>query len=69
MVIEEVSMIIVSTTRNSQNSSFVYLLLYVNNMLIATKNMLDIKNLKDQLSGEFEIKDLGVTKKILEMEI
>lgn len=38
-------------------------------MLIAAKNMFEISKLKTQLSGEFEIKDLGATKKILGMEI
>jgi len=49
--------------------SFVYLLLYVDGILIATKSMLKIKILKFQLGDEFEMKDLGTTKKILVMEI
>jgi hypothetical protein len=51
------------------DGSFVYLLLYMNDMLIATKSMLEIKRLKFLLSEEFEMKDLGATKKILRMEI
>jgi hypothetical protein len=43
----------------------VYLLLNVDDMLIAAKNLVE----KTQLSGEFEMKDLGATKKILGMEI
>ncbi|KAJ4981469.1 hypothetical protein NE237_032306 [Protea cynaroides] len=38
-------------------------------MLIAAKNMSHIQVLKTQLSDEFEMKDLGATKKILGMEI
>jgi hypothetical protein len=38
-------------------------------MLIAAKSKIDIANLKAQLSSEFEMKDLGVAKKILGMEI
>ncbi|XP_019435951.1 PREDICTED: uncharacterized protein LOC109342419, partial [Lupinus angustifolius] len=51
------------------NKSFIYLLLYVDDMLIACKNMSEIKSLKAQLSSEFEMKDLGAGRKILGMEI
>jgi hypothetical protein len=51
------------------DGSFIYLLLYVDDMLIAAKNMLEIKRLKSLLSDEFEMKDLGAAKKILGMEI
>ncbi|KAJ4981961.1 hypothetical protein NE237_032798 [Protea cynaroides] len=50
------------------DGSFVYLLLYVDDMLIAAKNMSHIQVLNRQLSDEFEIKDLGAAKKILGME-
>ena len=55
--------------RKLTDGSFVYLLLYVDDMLIATKNLLEIHTLKMQLSSEFEMKDLGAAKKILGMEI
>ncbi|GKV08223.1 hypothetical protein SLEP1_g19888 [Rubroshorea leprosula] len=45
------------------------LLLYIDDMLIVAKSMLIIDDLKKQLSGEFEMKDLGAAKKILGMEI
>ncbi|XP_073360341.1 uncharacterized protein [Aegilops tauschii subsp. strangulata] len=51
------------------NGSTIYLLLYVDDMLIVAKSMSDIDELKKQLSNEFEIKDLGAAKKILGMEI
>nr|GMD10698.1 Retrovirus-related Pol polyprotein from transposon TNT 1-94 [Ipomoea batatas] len=51
------------------NGSFVYLLLYVDDMLIASPNMSLVEKLKSQLSNEFEMKDLGAAKKILGMEI
>ena len=51
------------------NGSFFYLLLYVDDMLIAATNKHEICNLKALLSGEFEMKDLGPLKKILGMEI
>ncbi|KAK3023804.1 hypothetical protein RJ639_043470 [Escallonia herrerae] len=47
----------------------IYLLLYVDDMLIAAKLMSNVNDLKDQLKREFETKDLGATKRILGMEI
>ena len=55
--------------RKLQDGTFVYLLLYVDDMLIASKNKREIDRLKAQLSSEFEMKDLGEAKKILGMEI
>ena len=46
-----------------------YLLIYVDDMLIAGKDMSEINKIKAQLSGEFKMKDLGAAKKILGMEI
>ena len=51
------------------DGSFIYLLLYVNDMLIAASSKVEIDNLKTLLSSEFEMKDLGAAKKILGMEI
>ena len=51
------------------DGSFIYLLLYVDDMLIAAKNRAEINKLKQLLSSEFEMKDLGAAKKILGMEI
>jgi hypothetical protein len=51
------------------NGSPIYLLLYVDDMLIANKSKEEITTLKAQLSSEFEMKDLGAAKKILGMEI
>lgn len=44
-------------------------MLYVDDLLIAAKDMSEINRLKKQLSGEFEMKDFGGAKKILGMEI
>ncbi|KAG8499034.1 hypothetical protein CXB51_005442 [Gossypium anomalum] len=55
--------------KKNSNSSFVYLLLYVDDMLIAAKDKGEIRKVKAQLSEEFEMKDLGPAKKILGMEI
>ncbi|KAK1693742.1 hypothetical protein QYE76_010439 [Lolium multiflorum] len=49
------------------NGSPIYLLLYVDDMLIAAKSKKEITTLKSQLSSEFEMKDLGAAKKILEI--
>ncbi|KAG8486650.1 hypothetical protein CXB51_020037 [Gossypium anomalum] len=53
----------------NNDGSFVYLLLYVDDMLIAAKDKGEIRKVKAQLSEEFEMKDLGPAKKILGMEI
>lgn len=46
-----------------------YLLLYVDDILIASKDKVEVHRLKAHLSNEFKIKDLGDAKKILGMEI
>ena len=51
------------------DGSFIYLLLYVDDMLISSKKQVEIDKLKIQLNQEFEMKDLGEAKKILRMEI
>ena len=52
-----------------QGGGHVYLLLYVDDMLIASKDKEEIKCLKSKLAKEFDMKDLDSTKKILGMEI
>uniref|UniRef100_A0A3Q7I371 Reverse transcriptase Ty1/copia-type domain-containing protein n=1 Tax=Solanum lycopersicum TaxID=4081 RepID=A0A3Q7I371_SOLLC len=52
-----------------KDDSFIYLVLYVDDMMIAAKKKYDIQKLKGLLSVEFEMKDLGATRKILGMEI
>src|SRR5206468_3649145 len=52
-----------------REGDFIYLLLYVDDMLIASRSMVEINKLKSQLSQEFEMKDMGAAKKILGMEI
>ncbi|KAA3462736.1 Retrovirus-related Pol polyprotein from transposon TNT 1-94 [Gossypium australe] len=51
------------------DGSFIYLLLYVDDMLIVAKDPSKIERLKTMLNSKFEIKDLGATKKNLRMEI
>ena len=46
------------------DGSMIYLLLYVDDMLVAMKKKTDIAKLKEMLSLGFDIKDLGVAKKI-----
>jgi len=52
-----------------QNDDLTYLLLYVDDMLIVTRNKTHIQKLKAQLKREFDMKDLGDANKILGMEI
>ncbi|GAB2285911.1 hypothetical protein Dimus_039730 [Dionaea muscipula] len=47
----------------------IFLLLYVDDMLLISKSMPLILDLKSKLSSEFDMKDLGIAKKILGMEI
>ena len=55
--------------KRCNDESLLYLLLYVDDMLIAAKSKEEIRIVKAQLNNEFEMKDLGTTKKILGMEI
>ena len=52
-----------------KDQSRLYLLLYMNDILIACRNRRVVQELKAVLSQEFEMKDLGLTRKILSMEI
>lgn len=47
------------------NGYLIYLLLYIDDMLVATRHMFDIDVMKRQLSARFEMKYLDATKKIL----
>ena len=46
-----------------------YLLLYVDDMLIAARSKAQVQKVKAQLKREFDMKDLGEARKILGMEI
>lgn len=51
------------------NGKVIYLLLYVDDMLVAAKDLTEVKKLKELLSSEFEMKDLCCAKRILGMNI
>ena len=51
------------------DNSYVILLLYMDDMLIAGSSIKEINDLKKQLSKQFAMKDLGVAKQILDMRI
>uniref|UniRef100_A0A2N9FSS1 Retrovirus-related Pol polyprotein from transposon TNT 1-94 n=1 Tax=Fagus sylvatica TaxID=28930 RepID=A0A2N9FSS1_FAGSY len=53
----------------SFDNSYIILLLYVDDMLIAGSSIEEINNLKKQLSKQFAMKDLGPAKQILGMRI
>lgn len=55
--------------RSLDDGSLVLLTLYVDDMLIAAKRKSNMLQLKNFLSSEFDMKDLGPAKKILGMEI
>ena len=48
---------------------FIYVVLYVDDMLLVGNNMDVIKEVKMQLSSKFDMKDLGAASLILGMEI
>jgi hypothetical protein len=52
-----------------KDGEIILLLLYVDDMLIACKDMSKIQELKKQLGDEFDMKDLGAAQKILGIEI
>ncbi|GAB2296782.1 hypothetical protein Dimus_038440 [Dionaea muscipula] len=54
--------------RKLPDGSFIYVLIYVDDIFIAAKDMFEFDRLKSDLNGEFEMKDLRVAK-ILGMEI
>jgi len=54
---------------NLPGGEYIYLLLYVDDMLIASKSRSVIDKLKKDFSFEFEMKDLGEAKKVPGMEI
>ena len=51
------------------NNSFIYFMLYVDGILNAAKEISEVNKLKENLSQEFEIKDLGTTKYIISIPI
>lgn len=55
--------------KQMEDEQYVYLLLYVDDILISSKVKDHVLKLKELLSAEFEMKDLGEAKKILGMEI
>ena len=55
--------------KNVKTTQAVFLLLYVDDMLIASGDKQEIRNIKESLSKEFEMKDLGKASRILRMDI
>ena len=50
-----------------ENDMFIILVLYVDDMLVASKSMFEINRLKAQLARTFDMKDLGAANQILGM--
>lgn len=51
------------------NSEWVYILIYVDDILVASKTLMTINKVKEMLSKEFDIKDLGVINQYLGIEV
>ena len=54
--------------KSLDDGSFIFMLLSVDDMLIVAKSMSEVNKLKILLSREFNLKDMGVAKKILGIE-
>ena len=52
-----------------QSDDPTYLLLYADDMVIVARNKIHVQKLKSQLKKEFDMKDLGDAKKMLDMKI
>ena len=52
-----------------KEDEYIYLLLYVDNMLLVSKEVTEINKVKKMLSSEFDMKDLGPASRILGMDI
>ena len=55
--------------KSLDDGSSIFLLVFVDDMMIATKIMSEVNKLKNLLSRKLDMKDLGATKKIIGMEI
>ena len=55
--------------KKQNDGSYIILLLYVDDMLVAGSNMQEINVLKRKLANSFAMKDLGAAKQILGMRI
>ncbi|KAL1540901.1 hypothetical protein AAHA92_25185 [Salvia divinorum] len=55
--------------KSDEEKEVAYLVLYVDDMLVAAADMNEINSVKHELQREFEMKDLGEAKRILEMDI
>ena len=51
------------------NGIFIILVLYVDDMFLASKIITEINRLKSHMARTFDMKDLGVVRQILGMEI
>lgn len=52
-----------------REGQFITLLLYVDDILIASNSKPEVNNIKTQLDNKFQMKDLGVARKIMGIEI
>lgn len=55
--------------RNTSGPNVMYLLLYVDDMLMANTSISKVKKIKELQGDKFDMKELGLIRKILRMEI
>lgn len=58
-----------SIGKHVQHLFFVLILLYVDDILLASSSKIEILKVKTALGNEFKMKDLGMAKKILGMQL
>ena len=55
--------------KRAKNGNMIYLLIYMDDMIVISNDLAYITSLKNALKSEFEMKDLGATKRILGIDI
>ena len=56
-------------TRHSLEGKTTVLIVYVDDIILTGDDVVEIKNLKERIASEFEIKDLGALKYFLGVEV
>ena len=56
-------------TRHSLEGKTTVLIVYVDDIILTGDDVVEIKNLKERIASEFEIKDLGPLKYFLGVEV
>lgn len=69
LVFKEAIFILIFITKGSRGENSLYILLYVDNMLLVNHDINEIELSKNKLKSEFEMEDLDPVRKIIGIEI